>query len=293
MWLKKKRDATGGASSAVRPSSACRILCSLLWKLALVALLIYGALHVFVRTAYFRSRVEAELSRLAGMEMRAGRIRATESLNLRIRDVISVSEFSGIEARLVRIRWHWFRPKGAPMLESVRVDGLAITIGPDENGVIQPQFFTPVAKKLLDWTGVPLPAGVVPAAPKNVAKEPDEGMGLQAFRSGGPLVMLRGVSARLQDANGNLQASVSGMDLAWASMELPNGGRVSHLDCHAAEIKVVKGPQIMGLHVELLDAGDKQFLVDLAAADWGGTSPPKPPGAEARELLDAMDPPSK
>ena len=291
MWLKKKRDAAGGA--AARTSSGCRILCSLLWKLALAVLLVYGALHVFVRTAYFRFRVEAELSRLAGMEMRTGRIRATESLNLRIRDVISVSEFSGIEARLVRIRWHWFRPRGASMLESVRVDGLAITIGPDENGVIQPQFFTPMAKKLLDWTGVPLPAGVVPAAPKNTVKTAEEGMGLQAFRSGGPLVVLHGVSARLQDANGNVQASVSGMDLAWASMELPNGGRVSHVDCHAAEIKVVKGPQIAGLHVELIDAGDKQFLVDLDAADWGGLSPPKPPGAEARELLDAMDRPSE
>ena len=52
-----------------------------LWKLGLAVLLIYGALQVLVRTDFFRARVEAELSRLTGMEMRVGRIRATESLN--------------------------------------------------------------------------------------------------------------------------------------------------------------------------------------------------------------------
>lgn len=286
MWLKKKRE-----GAPAKTSSGCRILCSLLWKLALAVLLVYGAIHVFVRTAYFRSMVEAELSRLAGMEMRTGRIRVTESLNLRIRDVISVSEVSGIEARLVRIRWHLFRPKGTPMLESVRVDGLALTIGPDADGAIQPQVFAPMAKQLLKWTGVPLPEGKVPAARKAAAKAADEGLGLQSFRSGGPLVKLSGVSVRLQDANGNVQASVTGMDLAWASMELPNGGRVSHVDVHAAEIKMAKGPRIGGLHLELIDAGDRQFLVDLDAADWGGAAPPPPPEAQARDLLDAMDRP--
>ena len=289
MWLKKKKETAGGAVATARPSSGCRILCSLLWKLALVVLLVYGSIHVFVRTSFFRSMVEAELSRLAGMEMRTGRIRVTESLNLRIRDVISVSEYSGIEARLVRIRWHLFRRRGAPMLESVRIDGLALTIGPDEKGEIQPRFLVPAATKLFDWAGVPLPAGT-PTAGK--PERTDETGQLPTVRNGGPLVVLRGMSVRLQDAAGNLQASVAGMDLAWASMDLPNGGRVSHVDGHAAEVKVAKGPQIKGLHVELIDTGARQFLVDLDAADWGGASPPKPPGAEARELLDAMDRPA-
>lgn len=290
MWLKKKKESAGGAVAAARPSSACRILCAWLWKVALVVLLVYGSLHVFVRTAFFRSRVEAELSRLAGMEMRTGRIRVTESLNLRIRDVISVSEVSGIEARLVRIRWHLFRRRGAPMLESVRIDGLALTIGPDENGEIQPRFLAPAAKQLLDWAGLPLPAG---GAASGRAARADAGGPVPVLQRGGPLVVLRGMSVRLQDANGNPQASVSGMDLAWTSMELPNGGRVSHVNVHAAEIKVVKGPQIKGLHLELIDTGAKQFLVGLDAADWGGASPPPPPGAEARALLDAMDRPSE
>ena len=60
MWLKKKRE-----GAPAKTSSGCRLLCSLLWKLALAVLLVYGAIHVFVRTSFFRSKVEAELSRLA------------------------------------------------------------------------------------------------------------------------------------------------------------------------------------------------------------------------------------
>jgi hypothetical protein len=76
-------------------------------------------------------------------------------------------------------------------------------------------------------------------------------------------------------------------------MVTPKGRRVSHLECRAAEIKVVGGPRITDLHLELVEVDGKRFLVDLAAADWGGAPAPKPPGAEARELLDAMDRPAK
>ena len=37
----------------------------------------------------------------------------------------------------------------------------------------------------------------------------------------------------------------------------------------------------------------QRFLVRLEAADWGGAPAPKAAGAEARELLDAMDLPAK
>ena len=94
---------------------------------------------------------------------------------------------------------------------------------------------------------------------------------------------------RWQDEEGNLLASVSGMDLTWMSETTPNGGRISHVECRAAEIKVVDGPKITGFHVELVEAGGKQFLVKLDAADWGGAPPPKSPAAECRKLLDAMD----
>ena len=94
----RKKPPNAGDARLRRAPRSCAPCCG---KLALVVLLVYGALQVLVRTDFFRSRVEAELSRLAGMEMRVGRIRATESLNLRIRDVIGVSKVAGIEARTV------------------------------------------------------------------------------------------------------------------------------------------------------------------------------------------------
>jgi hypothetical protein len=54
-------------------------------------------------------------------------------------------------------------------------------------------------------------------------------------------------------------------------MRLPDErGRISHVECRAAEVQVVNGPRIRGLHVRLVDTGDRQFLTALEAADWGG-----------------------
>ncbi len=281
MWRKKPE-------AVSRPFSAARSLWAFFWKLALAVALVYGALQVLVRTSFFRSRVEAELSRLAGMEIRVGRIRATESLNLRIRDAIGVSEVAGIEARLARIRWRLFRPRGEPMLESVRVDGLALTIAPDEKGAIQPAFLDQLSRKVFEWSGTPLPKGVEAEDQKSAALSEHA---LEEWIRG-PLIF-RDVSIRWQDAKGNLQAAISGMDVTWMSVKTPNGGRVSHLECRAGEIKVVAGPRITGLHVELVEADGKQFLVDLSASDWGASPPSGNPESEARELLDAMDRPAK
>ena len=279
--------------SVARPASFGRALWAFAWKLALVVALVYGALQLLVRSDFFRAQVEKELSRLAGMDMRIGRMRATESLNLRIRDAIGISDVAGIEARLARIRWRLIRPRGEPMLESVRVDGLALTVAPDENGRIQPAFLARLSRSIFEWTGLPAPTGLAAAAADAAAPaaEPETSAALADWIRG-PLVF-RGVSVRWQDARGDLQASVSGMDVIWMSMVTPNGRRVSHLECRAAEIKIVGGPRITGLHVELVEADGKRFLVALDAADWGGAEPPPPPGAEARELLDAMDRPPK
>ncbi|NCA83585.1 MAG: hypothetical protein EOM72_12750 [Opitutae bacterium] len=285
MGLREKPE-VGDAGANARPASGCRAIWALLWKLALLLLLVYGALQLFVRTGFFRARVEAELSRLTGMEMRAGRIRATESLNLRIRDVISVSKDAGLEARTVRIRWRLFRPQGVSMLESVRVDGLAVTFAPDEEGVVQPAFLGRVSRMVLDSAGASLPDAAGAMAPPD-ADSPAAG-GDFPEKMGGP-VEIRWASARWQDAAGNLLASVSNLELIWVAMALPNGGRVSHLDCRAAEVKVVNGPRITGLHVELLDAGGRRFLMDLDASDWGAARKPRAAAADYRELLDAMD----
>lgn len=278
---------------AAKPFCVGRTLWAFGWKAALAFLLVYGVLQVLVRTDFFRSQVEAELSRLAGMEIRVGRIRATESLNVRLRNTIGVSEVAGIEVRTARIRWRLFRPRGEPMLESVRVDGLALTLAPDGDGTIQPAFLGKLSKKMLEWAGAPLPKGLEKADNGKALVPPDlaaEGPRALEDWIRGPLIF-QNVSMRWQDAEGNLLASVSGMDLTWMSEVTPNGGRISHVECRAEEIQVVEGPKIAGFHVELVEAGGKQFLVTLEAADWGGVPPPKKAEAEYRKLLDAMDQP--
>jgi len=277
----------GSIQTAPRGTLGWRVLWALLWTLVLAAVLGYGALHLFVRTVCFRTRVEAELSRLTGMEMHVGRVRATPSLNLKLRDVISVSRDAGIGARTVRIRWRWFRPRDVSVLESLRVEGLAVTLAPDADGVLQPAVLGGMSRMLLESTGT-RPAGTDSPGALIGPVAPAAGGRPSPVRVVGP-VEVRWGSVRWQDAAGNLQAAVSGLELSWISMAAANGRRVAHVDCRAAEVKVENGPRITGLHVELIDAGDQWFLVDLGATDWGSAPPPAPAAADYRDLLDAMD----
>jgi len=230
-----------------------------------------------------------------GLEMRVGRIRATESLNLKIRDIISVSDVAGIEVRVARLRWRWFRPEGVSMLESLRVQGLSITIAPDENGVLQPAFLGSLSQQVFDWTGVSLPASsssmpedIAPSTEEEPAEEGADVLSAFASLGVGPL-SFRDVSIRWQDAEGRLVASISGLDAVRMSMNLANGEQVAHVDCSVKEIKVANGPRISGLHLEWLEADGRWFLIDLNAEDWGGSPRPKSEAEECRELLDAMD----
>jgi len=277
-----------------RTASGCRVLWSIVWKLALLVLLFYGALQLWVRTDFFRSRVEKELSSLMGMEMRVGRIRATESLNLKIRDIISVSDVAGIEVRVARIRWRWFRPTGVSMLESLRVQGLSITVAPDADGVLQPPFLGSLSRQIFKWTGVSLPAPsraspapVTAETEVTAAKEASPRSALEAL-GGGPL-SFRDVSIRWQDAQGNLLASISGLNATRMSMELADGEQVAHVSCTVEKIKVERGPSLSGLRVEWVEAAGRWFLITLDAVDWGTVSRPRSEEDECRELLDAMD----
>ena len=264
---------------------AGRILYRVLWKAVLALLLAYGALQLAARSNVFRSRVEAELSRVTGMPVRVGRIRATESLNLRIRDVISVSEEAGFEARLIRVRWRIFRPRGEPVLESVRVDGVALTFAPDADGVIQPAFLGNYARTAFEWAGVRLPEPEKSEGSAPPVKDP-----VWAVAAGkAPRILLRGMSVRFVDARGNLQGSMRGMDVSWTAMALPEGGRMAYASCRAEEVRVANGARIMGLRVKLIDTGERQYLAGLDADNWGAMRAARSKEDEYRQMLDAMD----
>ena len=254
------------------------------WWALVAALATYGLAQVAVRTEWFRLRVQEELSKAVGMEMRVGRIRATETLNLKIRDVISVSGDHGLELRLVRVRWRIFRPRGEPRIESVRVDGWAATLAPDEAGVLQPAAVGKNAGRAFAWAGIGTGGS---AAPKMAGE--GERMESPMRLQGLPRLEMRWGTVRMQNAAGEVRATVAGLDLLWTTMRPPEGGRISHLDVRAAEVRIANGPRIAGLHVEWIDAGTKQFLAVLEAADWGTAAAPDTKEQEYRALLDAMD----
>ncbi|NLG34970.1 MAG: hypothetical protein GX548_06420 [Lentisphaerae bacterium] len=278
----RERQTTGGG----RFKRLAGFLGSAAWGLLLVLLLLYGLVQIGVRTECFRLRMEKELSRRLGMEMRVGRIRATESLNLKIRDVISVSEEAGLEARLIRVRWRLFRPRGAPLLESVRVDGWAVTFAPDDAGVMQPAVLGDLQGRISGWVGLG-PAGMGLPSPRQKAVPAAEADGL--FRPGVSRIDLRRGTLRLQDRQGRLQAAAEDLHVRLNSLLLPEGGRVSHLDLKAGVVQIASGPRIIGLHLEVVDTGDRQMVSVLEATDWGGAPRPRSSAAEYRKLLDAMD----
>lgn len=279
--------ATATAETAgARTRIVGRLLWTLAWRLGLAALVAYVALQVLVRTDFFRTRVEAELSRLTGMEMRVGRIRATPSLNIKLRDVISVSQEEGFEARTVRLRWRLFRPRDVSWLESLRVEGLAVTFAPDAQGHAQPAFLGNLSRMLLESAGAD-PAQAASSG-RPAATHAGRAAGALAGWIPGPIDIGCG-SLRWQDAAGRLLASATGVELSWQSMAAANGRQVAHVDCCVEELQLANGPRISGLHVELIDAGDRQFLLALDAPDWGAAAPPPNPAAEFRELFRAMD----
>ena len=263
---------------------AGRRRCRWIWRLLLAVLLAYGAAQVFVRTGLFRSLVEARLSRLAGMEVRTGRIRATASLNLRIRDLMAVSDRAGFEARLVRIRWRLFRPPGESWLESVRVDGLTLTAAPAAAGGMQPAFLGNWPGRLLARAGLPVPAELADSDRPDRPDRATAGSPAAGLRI--PRLALNGVSLQLLDAQGRVQVAATGLDAAWTAMMLADGREVAHLGCRAAELKVAGRPRIVGLRLELVEAAGQRFLLALDAADWGGL---KPAGQESADLLRAME----
>ena len=267
------------------------LLGGLVWRLALVCGVLYATVQVAVRTDWFRGLVEKELSSLTGMEMRVGRIRATEGLNLKIRDVISVSDDAGIELRVVRVRWRLFRPRGAPLLESIRVDGWAATFAPDAAGQMQPAIVGRTLEQALGWTGIAAPrsGGKLEPAKTTAEEIPQPPLRLDPP----PSLVLRWGSVRVQDARGKVLATASGLDIRRTSMLLSGGAPVSHVEVRAAEVRMEGGPSVVGLRVEWIDAGERQFLAALDATDWGTALPPGATDDEYRKMIDALDLPAE
>lgn len=261
----------------------------IVWGLFLAALALYGGAQAGIRSPWFRVAVERRLSKLAGMEVRIGDIRATESLNLRIGGISALDERAGMEVRVLRVKWSFFAPAGRSHIHKLSAEDVTLTMAPDDDGRLMPAFVGNHAWELV----ARLTQGMVPAAPHpdDWPAEPSERMPHRI--DGIPHVRLvRGVFS-LRDATGRERASARDLELDRRIESDAEGRPVERLEVQAA-VLTVEGMQLTGVDwaAERTEGADWTVL-RFASDDWSGWTPADGEGADAaagmyRELLDSI-----
>ncbi|MBR6022561.1 MAG: hypothetical protein IK066_09125 [Kiritimatiellae bacterium] len=283
------------------------LLRALLLVLGLL-LLLYGAAQLVARSNFFRESLQRRLSAVSGLPLRIdGRVRATEDLNLKIRNVIGVQGAAGLSVDTLRIRWTLFPPPGASPVSRVWLEGLRLTFSVAPDGTVSPDFLGALAHRAATLTGLrdavpglpdlppaPLPNPTPSAPPTPSAAPPAYGDADNPW-SLVPLVRVQNASLHWRDASSNEIAFATGVDFTWNTWPIPPVGmmplltaddvsRVSYLRAYAAHVRVGTS-HVTGLRLELIQAGDTQYLVLLDAEDWGTLAPPLSPSASAAALF--------
>ena len=265
-------------------SAAGRIL----WGVLLAAVLLYGGVQAGIRSPWFRVAVERRLSKWAGMEVRIGDIRATESLNLRIGRISALDEHAGMEVRVLRVKWSFFAPRGLSRIHKLSAEDVTLTMAPDDEGRLLPAFVGDRAWALLGR----LTQGMVPAVPVP-GDLPGAGPGPAPRIGGIPHVrIVRGVFS-LRDASGRERASARDLELDRRVGRDADGRPVEHLDVQAA-VLTVEGMQLTGVDwaAERTEGSDWTVL-RFSSDDWSGWAPADASTLEAtageyRELFDSF-----
>ncbi len=268
-------------------SAAGRIV----WGILLAAALLYGGAQAGIRSPWFRVAVEHRLSKLAGMEVRIGDIRATESLNLRIGRVSALDERAGMEVRVLRVKWSFFAPRGLSRIHKLSAEDVTLTMAPDDDGRLMPAFVGDHAWELIGR----LTRDMVPAAPvpdawpggKDAVEETPSGIG-------GILHMriVRGVFS-LRDASGRERASARDISIDRIVERDADGHPVERLEVQA-DVLTVEGMQLTGVDwaAERTDGSDWTVL-RFTSDDWSGWTPADAEALDAatgeyRALLDSF-----
>jgi len=281
---------------------------------AVLLLLLYGAAQLVARSDPFRTALEARLSSLSGLPLRIdGRVRATESLNLKIRNVIGQDGPAGLSVDTARIRWRAFPRRGESPVSMIWLEGLRLTFALDGDGTVHPDFLGALARRAATLTGIrsaipglpdpgpePIPVPAVPspsgtdAAPSAPPAAPAYGDTANPWNRI-PLIRVQNASLHWRDASSNEIASAIGVDFTWNTWPIPPVGmmpqltagdvaRISYLRAYADHVRVGDS-HVTGLRLELILAGTVQYLVLLDAEDWGTLTPPLSPSASAQSLF--------
>lgn len=278
-----------------------KLLGRILWIAIAVAAVLYGVAQAGLRSPWFRVAVERRLSNAAGMEVRVGRIRPTESLNLRISDISVLEDRAGMEVKVLRVKWTFFARRGFSRVRKIIVEDAVLTMAPDEQGELLPAF---VGERT--WE---LVSSLTQGRLQNAAETPgeNEGTGFAVPADGGKdggrlyrefggirnVRLLRGTFS-LRDSNGNERASAKDVDISRKIDFGADGRKVEHWDVQAAMLSA-EGMQLPNLDwtADFTEAGGwniTRFSSD-GWSDWG----PAPSQEEMerttekyRELFDSI-----
>lgn len=237
-----------------------------------VAAVLYGGAQAGIRSPWFRVAVERRLSNLAGMEVRVGRIRPTESLNLRISDVSSLENNAGMEVRVLRVKWSFFAPRGFFRVRKLVAEDAVLTMSPDAAGNMQPAFAGDRAWEMVGHLSRGLEPDIqrtadLPGGGENAGGTPP-GIG-RGFASMPDFRLLRCVFS-LRDANGRERVSAKDVEINRTVGLDADGRPEEHWEVQAAVLSV-EGMQLTGIDWVADRTADGEWKVSrFASSDWSG-----------------------
>lgn len=279
-----------------------KLLGRILWIAIAAAAILYGIAQAAVRSPWFRVAVERRLSKAAGMEVRVGRIRPTESLNLRLSDITALEDRAGLEVKVIRIKWTFFARRGFSRIRKLIVEDAVLTMAPDAEGRLLPSFAGDRAWELvsgLTQGRLPgpseQPAAGAGAAAAEAGSAPARAAGGMHREFGGirDVRLVRGTFS-LRDAGGNERAAAKDVDIVRHVGFGEDGRRVERWEVQAAMLSA-EGMQLPHLDwaAEFTEPGGWK-VTRFASDGWSDWAPAASPDGidrtaeQYRELLDSI-----
>lgn len=215
------------------------------WRAILIAVaaaaILYGVAQAGIRSPWFRVAVERRLSEASGMEVRVGRIRPTESLNLRIGDISALEDRAGMEVKVLRVKWSFLASRTGSHIRKLVVEDAVLTMAPDDEGNLLPAFAGQRALELVALLAKELPAD----APDRGGGEPSDGRMHRKTGSIGHVRLVRGAFS-LRDASGRERAGGRDFEIDRTIGVDASGRRTENWETQVA-VFTVEGVQVTGL----------------------------------------------
>lgn len=244
-----------------------------IWIAVAAAAILYGGAQAGIRSPWFRVAVERRLSEAAGMEVRVGRIRPTESLNLRIGDISALEDRAGMEVKVLRVKWSFLASRTGSHIRKLVAEDAVLTIAPDAEGNLLPAFAGNRALELVaQWTRSWPPDGPERGIGQ-VVMDADGGRMHGEIGTIGHVRLLR-CAFSLRDASGRERAGGKDFEID-RFVEVDDLGRSAERWEVQAAVFASEGRQLTGLDWAAGYTGESGWEISRFSADsWSdGTSP--------------------